>query len=625
MLTGYWPDDYLQKRRTAAEAVAMLRPGQRVFIGSSCGEPQALVRELAAQSNSFADVEVVRLLSLETTPLSTIADRTDGQSIRVRSFYLGSAKPRELSQNRKYITPINLSAVPSLFKTRRLPLHAALIQVSPPDDFGWMSLGISVDVTAAAAEAADLVIAQVNPNMPRILGRSFIHVNDVDVFVEYEEDLITLGIPPETESAHLIGQHAAKLIDDGSTLQLSLGATPQAVLQALQEKNDLGIHTQFLSDGIVNLTARGVITNRLKGLNEGKLVASSAVGSTNLYEFVNDNPGVSFFPSDYVNDPNIISQNRKMVSINVVMAMDLTGQAAADALPYNHFSGVTGTMDFVRGARQSPGGRSILILPSTTMDGTSSRIVLDLDNMAVVVPRGDVQYVVTEYGVVNLFGKTLEERAMSLIGIAHPDFRDELFERAREDGLLSPKRTITESIHGIYPLALEDNRTIAGRKVFIRPARQVDERLIQEHFYNLNHDDVVRRFLHEKKRFARADVMGMSGIDYVHDLTIVAVIGEIGFEKAVAVGGYYLDPETNMAEVAYSVDQDWQKKGLANIIQEKLTAWAVDHGIGGFVAYTSPSNMGMVRLFDKLPYQTKRSLEGELLILTAKFNQPKAA
>ncbi len=417
-VTTYCADNYVEKKRTGEKAISMLRPGQRVFIGSSCGEPQYLMRKLAEASGNFTDLEIIRLLSLESTPLTLIADDTRDQSFNIRSFYLGSAKPKSIARNKRFITPMNLSAVPRLFESRQLPLHAALIQVSSVDDFGWMSLGISVDITLAAAMSADLVIAQVNSLMPRVLGRSFIHVNDVDVIVEHEEELLTVGELPELKSANLIGRLIARLVDDGSTIQISPGTTPQAILLALSDKNDLGVHTQFLTNDIMRLVSMGVITNRKKGFNVGKLVASSAIGTNDLYEFLDDNPSIEFHPSDYVNDPGIISRHNKMLSMNVAMTMDLTGQVAADALSFNHFSGVTGMLDFIRGSSQSEGGKSILMLTSTTIDGKKSRIVPMLDDTAIVVPRGDVQYVVTEYGAVNLFGKSLQERAMAMISIA---------------------------------------------------------------------------------------------------------------------------------------------------------------------------------------------------------------
>lgn len=622
MAASYWPDDYLEKRKTPAEAIAMIRPGQRVFIGTSCGEPQRLVKELAAESQCFTDLEIMRLLSLESTPLTLIADRTACHSFNLRSFYLGSAKPRALAANKRFITPINLSALPRLLKSRALPVHAALIQVSPPDDFGWMSLGISVDVTMAAAQAADMVIAQVNPNMPRVLGRSFIHVNDVDVFVEYEEELLTIGAPPEVKSSKRIAKHVAGLIDDGSTLQMSLGASPQAIMAGLSEKNDLGVHTQFLTNGLMSLTARGVITNRCKGFNEDKLVASGAIGDKSLYEFLHDNPAIEFHPSDYVNNPALIARHNKMVAINVVMAMDLTGQAGADALAYNHFCGVTGTMDFVRGASSSPGGKSILMLPSTTLDRKSSRIVPVLNDIPVVIPRGDVQYVVTEFGVVNLFGKSLQERAMAMISVAHPDFREELFSQAKQMGLLGRERTLDESIHGVYPVHLEEVRRIDGQRVFIRPAKPVDLRRIQEHFYNLDAADVVRRFFHEKTSFLQEEVDEFTLVDYVKNFTMAALVGERGFETVVGVGAYFLEPAKNMAEVAYSVSKAWQGKGLSSILQEKLVQAARENGISGLVAYTSPGNKAMINLFKKLPYKIRTSLDEDFLALSCRFDEP---
>ncbi len=621
---GYWPDEYVAKRRTASEAIGMIRRGKRVFIGSSCGEPQALVRELAARSAGFADLEIVRILSLETVPLTMMADESSCQTLNPRTFYLGSAKPRALSRNKRFLTPINLSAVPRLFRTRQLPLHAALIQVSEPDDFGWLSLGVSVDVTMAAARSADLVIAQINPRMPRVMGRSFIHVQDVDLVVECEEDLLTVDSPPEAPSADLIARHAAKLIEDGSTLQISLGATPQALLAGLSDKNDLGVHTQFLSDGIMGLVAKGVITNRRKGVNEGKLVASGAIGSTDLYEFLNDNPGIEFHPSDVVNDPSVIARHNRMVAINMAMAVDLTGQVCVDALPYNNFSGVNGIMDFVRGASQSASGKNILMLFSTTMDGKSSRIVPSLGDIPVVVPRGDVQYVVTEYGVVNLFGKSLQERAIALISIAHPDFRDELFHEAKERGLLGQERTLAESIRSVYPLKIEESREIGGHRVLFRPARPTDERSIQEHFYNLDRRDVVRRFMHEKTAFFREDVAEVFQVDYMHDMAIVAVIGDPGFEQVIAVGGYFFEPATNLAEAAYSVDRDWQGLGVSGIIQRKLVETAREHGIKGFRAYTDPTNRAMIRLFKKLPYEVAASYEGDMVVLEARFDRPRS-
>jgi acyl-CoA hydrolase/GNAT superfamily N-acetyltransferase len=622
-VSTYWADNYVEKRCSAQEAIGRIKAGQRVFIGSSCGEPQYLVKKLADAADTFTDIEIVRLLSLESTPLTLIADKTKDQSFNIRSFYLGSAKTKSLAKNKRFITPMNLSAVPRLFKTRRLPIHVALIQVSPPDDFGWMSLGISVDITLAAALSADLVIAQVNSRMPRVLGRSFIHVNDVNAVVEYEEELLTIDELPELDAANHIGRLIARLVDDGSTIQISPGTTPQATLLALSDKNDLGVHTQYVTTDIMRLVSMGVITNRKKGFNEGKLVASCAIGSKNLYEFLDDNPAIEFYPSDYVNDPGIISQHNKMVAMNVPMAMDLTGQVAADALSFNHFSGITGMLDFIRGASRSEDGKSILMLTSTTMDGKKSRIAPMLNDTAIVVPRGDVQYVVTEYGAVNLFGKSLQERAMAMISIAHPDFREELFFEARKMGLLGAERTLSESVQGIYPIKLEETRVMDGELITIRPAKPVDERRIQEHFYTQDKDDIYSRFFQARTRFVRGDVEGMFQIDYVKNLTLLVVVGEIGFGKVVAVGEYLLDPAKNIAEIAFSVSKEWQGKRLGKIIMKKLSEAARENGISGLMAYTLPRNRGMIKLFKSLPYKTKTVYDGEVVELTCMFDELK--
>ena len=381
--------------------------------------------------------------------MTLIANRTHSQQFNIRSFYLGSAKNKTLNKNARFIPPINLSQIPKLFSTRMLPINVALIQVSPPDDFGWMSLGVSVDISKAAAESADVVIAQVNPCMPRVLGRSFIHVNSVDYIVEFEEPLLVKQDTPDIETANTIARHISRLINDGATLQTSLGATTQATLLCLSEKNNLGIHTQYLSDGIMRLVSMGVVNNLKKGFNEGKLVASSAVGSALLYEFMDDNPAIEFHPSDYVNNPGIISRHHDMSSLNTAMEIDLTGQVAADALPCNNFSGVNGMLDFIRGAAM-----------------------------------------------------------------------------AKELDFIDIERQLKESIHGVYPLHLEEIINIRGIPVTLRPSRPVDERSIQEHYYKMDRKDVISRFFHDKRNFVHDQINITFEIDYVNDLTIVAAVGD---------------------------------------------------------------------------------------------------
>ncbi|MDL2269117.1 GNAT family N-acetyltransferase [Desulfosarcina sp. OttesenSCG-928-A07] len=617
----YWADGYVEKKRTAEAAISMIRPGQRVFIGSATGEPQELVRALSAGIVRLSGLEVVRLMGYETTSLSEIADQTQDHNLNIRTIYLGSADTEEISRYMRFITPLNISEVPGLFLSRKLPIHVALIQVSPPDDFGWMSLGISVDITLAAAQSADLVIAQVNPQMPRTMGQSFIHVNAVHILVEHEEPLLSTGLRKSAKRAEWIGKHVTRLIEDGSTLQIGLDAASQATAKGLADKNDLGFHSQYITDDVMHLYASGVITNRKKGINEGKLVTSCAIGTPNLYEFLHDNPGVDFRPSDYVNDPFIISQHNRMVSMNVAHSIDLTGQVSAEASKHTFFAGVSGIPDFVRGARRSKGGKSIIMLFSSSKDGKRSHIVPSLENAAVVVPRGDVHYVATEYGAVNLFGKSLQERVLALIGIAHPDHRDWLFSAAKEARLIGNERHLGEATRGIYPIQLEEALIRDGEEITIRPSKPVDERRLQEHYYNLDKKDVQLRFFHEKRSFDRQDVEIRSQIDYIKDLTLVALVGEFGFGKVVGVGEYLLLPEKNFAEVAFSISKPYQGKGLGKIFIRKLARAARENGIAGLIAYTTPQNKAMISLFKTLPYKVKTSFDGESLTLTCRFDE----
>jgi acyl-CoA hydrolase/GNAT superfamily N-acetyltransferase len=617
----YWADNYVERQRTPEEAIRMVRPGQRVYIGSSTGEPQVLVKALSDAAARLSGLEVVRLMSRETTSLSAIADKTRDHSLNIRTIYLGSADTEGIARYMRFITPLNMSEVPGLFLSRKMPIHVALIQVTPPDDFGWMSLGVSVDITLAAAQSADLVIAQVNPRMPRTMGQSFIHVNNVHVFVEHEEPILSVNLRKQSDAAQLIAKHVSRFVDDGSTLQIGLDAASQATVKALADKNDLGFHSQYITDDVMHLYASGVITNRRKGLNEGKLVASCAIGSQNLYEFLHDNPGVDFRPSDYVNDPFIISQHNRMVSMNVAHTIDLTGQVAAEASEHTFFAGVSGIPDFVRGAKRSRGGKSILMLYATSPDGTRSHIVPSLEHAAVVVPRGDVHYVVTEYGAVNLFGKSLQERVLAMIGIAHPDHRERLFDAAKQARLIGGERHLGEATKGIYPIHLEETILRGDEEITIRPSKPVDERRIQEHYYSLDKEDVQLRFFHDKSSFDRSDVETRSQIDYIKDLTLVAVVGEFGFGRVVGVGEYLLLLDSNTAEVAFSVSKDYQGKGLGKLFIRKLARAARDNGISGLVAYTAPQNKAMIALFKTLPYHIKTVFDGDSLKLTCRFDE----
>ena len=614
-------DHYKEKVKTADEAMKMIRFGKRVFVGSSCGEPQHLVDALLKQRDRISDLEIMRMLSLEGAITALFADQNYGHNFTVRSIYQGAGDTEQLAGSKRFLTPMNISAIPRLFRTKKLPIHYALIQVSPPDEFGFVSLGVSVDITMAAARSADVVIAQINPQMPRTLGQSFIHLNDIDVIVEMEEELLTSFELYEDTVSESIARLVANLIADGSTIQLGLGESTGSILKALSEKNDLGIHTQYMTDGVMNLILAGNVNNRYKGVNEGKAVATAAIGTCELYRFLHNNPSLEFYPSDYVHNPVTIAMNHRMVSINVATAVDLTGQVAADALPQNHFSGVTGMVDFATGAVLSEGGLSIIVIPSRSIDGKSSRIVPEIEGGSVLIPRSDVYHVVSEYGAVNLFGKNLQERAMAMISLAHPDFRDELLKKAKEAGLIPTERTLNESLYGVYPAHMEESRDFGGTTVTFRAAKAGDIRHVQEHFYSMDQSDITNRFFQLRRIFYQDHMESMANIDYVKNMTVVACTGDESFGQIIGIGEYVLESGRNTAEVAFSLLKEWQGKGIALVLIQKLAEAARENGITGLVAYTSKRNASMIKLFKRLPYNIESRFDGEFFILSAKLDE----
>ena len=419
-----WKDVYNSKLKTAAEALKIVQSGQRVVIGHACGEPQTLVEALVNQADRLENVEIVHMVAMGQAKYCQPG--MEGH-FRHNALFVGGSTRKAVQEGRADYTPCFFSEIPRLFSNGYLPVDVALIQVSPPDNHGYCSFGVSVDYTRPAALAAKTVIAEVNEEMPRTLGDCFIHVSQIDYIVETSLPLIELPRPEISQVEEKIGYHVAQLVEDGSTLQLGIGAIPDAVLLFLKDKKDLGIHTEMFSDGVVELVEAGVITNTAKTLHSGKIIANFLMGTKKLYDFVNDNPMVEMYAVDYTNDPFVIAKNHKMVSINSALQVDLTGQVCADTIGYKQYSGVGGQVDFVRGASRSPGGKSIIALPSTAMGGKLSRIVTHLDEgAAVTTSRNDVHFVVTEYGYADLRGKTLRQRAEALIKIAHPNFRESL-------------------------------------------------------------------------------------------------------------------------------------------------------------------------------------------------------
>jgi len=429
MSPGRWVETYRQKLTSAEEAVRAIESNMRVSIGSGCAEPQLLVKAMTARANELEDVEIIHLLTMGVSPYTEVEYRG---SFRHNAFFVGANVRKAVNSGLADYIPVFLSQIPALFQDD-LPIDVALVQVTPPDEHGFCSFGVSVDIVKPAAESARCVIAEVNHKMPRTLGDSFIHVSKLHAAVEHTDPLPTLPAAEFTDQHRDIGQHVAGIIEDEATLQMGIGAIPDAVLTQLGDRRHLGVHTEMFSDGVVELVDQGVITNERKTLHPGKVVSSFLMGSEELYDYVDNNPLVELHPTQYVNDPFIIAKNRRMVAINSAIQVDLTGQVCADSMGHSVYSGIGGQVDFIRGAAHSEGGKPVIALLSTAKGGTLSRIVGELTPGAgVVTSRGDVHWVATEFGITNLHGKNLRQRARALIEIAHPDFREELLKVARE-------------------------------------------------------------------------------------------------------------------------------------------------------------------------------------------------
>lgn len=430
-----WQEKYKSKVFSSDEALKVVKSGDKIVIQPGCAAPMELIRAMVRKKDDLMGVELYHILIVGNLPYLEPGMEKHFQH---KAFFIGGNARKSVNEGRANFIPIFLSEVTMLFKKGIIVPDIALINVSPPDDHGYCSYGIDVGNIKTPTEKAKIVIAQINHEMPRGLGNSFIHLNKIDFIVEYDEPLMELPqVDPNASSEVLaaydkIGQYIAEMIEDGSTLQMGIGAIPDSVMKYLKDHKDLGIHTEMFSDGIIDLVEAGVINGENKTLHQGKIIAGFVLGTKRAFEFIDNNPIFEFHPQEYVNNPFVIAQNNKMVAINSAIEIDLTGQVCSDSIGTKFYSGIGGQVDFVRGASHSEGGKPIIALPSTTKDLKISRIVPTLKNGAgVVTSRGDVHYVVTEFGVANLFGKSIQERALSLIKIAHPKFRDELTQFAK--------------------------------------------------------------------------------------------------------------------------------------------------------------------------------------------------
>lgn len=499
-----------------------IRNGCRVFVGSGAACPQALMQRFVAAAPRFQNVEVVHILTLGDTPWCSPGL---AENISVNAFFLGPGTRAGANNGTADYTPCFLSELPSLFRERFVPIDVALVSVTPPDAQGFCSLGVSVDVVKAAVESARHVIAQINPRMPRTLGQSFIHKDRIEAFIEVDEPIIEHPAPNLDPISLRIGRYVSLLIKDGCTLQMGIGKIPDAVLSCLGEHSDLGVHTEMFSDGVLPLLERGNITNRVKGFNDGKTISSFCFGTRRLYNYVHNNPHIEFHPSEYTNNPANIARNNRMVAINSALEVDLTGQVVADSLGNRLYSGIGGQVDFIRGAGLSPGGRPIIALPSTAHGGAASRIVASLTpGSGVVTSRGDVHYVVTEHGIATLRGRSLRERAIEMIQVADPRFREAPLEEA-ERTLHVPKCGITppKVMADLGEVDMIKLRMSDGNDYFLRPLRPSDRDRLQHFFYSHSETTLFKRYRHVPRMMDDATAYRMVSVDQTRDLALCIV------------------------------------------------------------------------------------------------------
>jgi len=599
-----------------------IKPGNRIFIDSGCSEPIDLTKKLIEMGRQLPDVEILHFLSLSDLDYYETAGGIE-DLFRHNAFFIGKSLRKYVEVGQADYTPMPLSEIPKLFNSGKIHMDTALIQVSPPDRYGFCSYGINVDIVKPIAESADQVVAEINPKMPRTLGDSFIHMNDIDAYVLSDHDIIEFTYGELDDVSTRIAKFVASLIEDESTIQMGIGQIPNAVTKELKEKKDLGVHSEVFSDGIVDLVEEGVITCKKKTLHKDKIICSFVMGSKRLYDFVDDNPMVEFHPCDYTNDPYIISKNKKQVAINAALSVDLTGQVNSDSLGHRFYSGIGGQVDFVRGAGRAINGKPIMTLPSTATlkDGTIvSRIVPYLQpGSGVVITRGDIHYVVTEWGIAYLYGKSIRERVLEMINIAHPDFREELLEHAKKWKYIYSDQKLPISIDGrisVYPEKYELIIKLQnGKKIKIRPVKPTDERMIQELHYSLDEQDRYLRFFAPVKDFRHKKIQPMVNIDYSTDMILGGEYGENGEEKIIALGAFFKTVQPSVAEIAFVVHKDWRGLGITKFLLNYLVQIGKELNYRTFTGSILLENKPMLHIINSSGYLLNlKRIEGGVTI-----------
>ena len=581
---------------------ALVKSGSRVFVGANAAVPYGLIDDLVTQSQGLSDIELIHMLALGNTYW---ADAQHKNLFKVNTFFIGGDTVRQaVDEGRADYTPCFLSEISSLFSDGTLPLDVALVMVSPPDEFGYCSLGVSVDISMSAVRQASIVVAQINPQMPRTAGHSYLHISEFDACLEQDAELIEVSTPPIDSVTERIGQYVSMLVEDGATLQFGIGKIPSATLKYLSQHKDLGIHSEMLTDSIMEVIEAGAISNRKKTFHPGKIVTSFCIGSKRLYDFVDNNPHIEFYPSSYVNKPTNIAKNDNMIAINSALEVDLTGQVVADSLGYDFYSGIGGQVDFVTGASISKGGKPIIALPSTAKGETVSRITPQITQGAgVVTSRGNVHYVVTEYGIASLRGKSIRERALELIRVAHPKFRAELLAEVRQHYWVPHYQEK-------YPTDIPELGAIQLKRIdihdetfYMRPLNPADERRLQEFFYSHTKETLRLRYNYDPKQMSREKSCNLVSVDQSTDAALCFVRQEGSRITIHAVGRFYYYPEDNSCEVAFVTRETQQGKGMAKRLLAQLIEIAKARKISRMMAFVRAENKPMRNIFENENFQ----------------------
>jgi len=601
----------LQSRMmTAEEAVSVVESGHRVFVGSGCATPRRLVHALESLDKPLSHVQLISFFTIDAVPIR------DGQPVTRFNRCVFSVSPDVqplVQQGKAEYVPLSLVQVPPLIMKGKFGIDVAFIQVSPPDEHGFCSLGVSVDITRRAVNHARVIIAEINPNMPRTLGNTSIPVSRIDRAVWVDEPVLEFRYPPADDVASQIARYVARIIDDGSTLQIGFGQIPGEMLKYLAGRRDLGVHSDLITEGMVDLIEAGIISNLKKAMRMGTVMGSWCMGTERLYRLVDNNPLFNFYPIDFVCHPVAIAANNQFVSVTQAHAVDLTGQICVDQYDGKFHFGISTQPEFMRAAAASAGGKPIVCLRSTSADGGKSCIKIGLDpGEGVTIPRSEAHYVVTEYGSTYLYGASIHQRAIKLIEIAHPKFRAQLLEEAKKIGYVHSAVEIRSRKE--YPVGEETDVTAKnGMKILIRPSRASDFVGMQNLFYQLTDQDRYTRFFTRLSALSVSASEHLCSVDYEQDMAFVAVATDDAKEPIIGASCYYVDPSTGHAEVAFMIHPDWQCFGIGKALMKRMLEYARGKGIRGFIADILPANHKMIGLFkNSVGHVSVRREEGTL-------------